>query len=479
MTHLGLAWAQMRTRIGAMAATVVVIALGVGLAAGMLLANRSLRAGFARSIEAMAGRAELTVRPLSEGTVDRGLIDRIEAVRGVAAAVPVLTTTAGFEDAEAKTLQLIGVDMLDDGLVRVYERAPGDAAGIEDPLAFLNQLGSAIAPRAFLEAHHLDRGDHLTVRTSSGPMALTIRGVLGEDGVADAFGGGFLIMDLYALQDHLAAPEQVSWIDVALVEGADVESVRRDLRAELPAQLGIETARDREAEHARTVAGFEAMVSVVAAVGLLLASLITSNRLATLYQDRLWEIAVLRGIGWSPTGLLRALLGEAALLSAFGVAVGLPLGWLFAEGVVGGLAHTMSLNFQRTIAAAPVELHALPLLLAAVAGRGSGIAAGWWPARRAAHGTIASVKSRRGRRPPRLESPGRRRARVAVPALGALVLAGQVATGSAALGALAMLLLLASALVLIRPGLELVSLPVGSLSGEGGRVGLRDQSRAP
>ena len=72
MSYLDLAWAQIRTRLGAMAAAVVVIALGVGLAAGMLLANHALREGFARSTGALAGRAHLTVRPYADGTVEQG-----------------------------------------------------------------------------------------------------------------------------------------------------------------------------------------------------------------------------------------------------------------------------------------------------------------------------------------------------------------------------------------------------------------------
>lgn len=478
MNHLHLAWAQMRTRLGGVAGAVVVIALGVALAAGILVANQSLRRGFARSIEAMAGRAQLSVRPLADGTVEQGWIEKIEAVPGVAAAVPVLVTTAVVDGVDGETLQVVGVDMLDDGMVRVYRNAPSEAAGIEDPLLFLNEPGSAIAPRAFLTGRGLERGDSLTLRTAGGRREVTVRGVLEEEGLAEAFGGGFLIMDLYALQDHLGLGERASWIDVATADGAEGEVAQR-LRELLPGHLAIETARDREEEHARAVAGFEAMVNAVAAMGLLLAAVITSNRLATLYQERLWEVGVLRGIGWSPTGLVRALLGEAALLSGLGVLFGLPLGVLFAEGIVGRLAHTMTLNFQRTISPAPVEAGALPLLLAAIAGMASGILAGWLPARRAAGASIASLKSGRRGRDPRPEPPWLRAARIVVPVTAVLLLTAQAPVGSAALGAIAICLLLGGAALLIRPTLQLISESIGPVSGESGRIGLKDQSRAP
>jgi putative ABC transport system permease protein len=479
MTHFGLAWAQMRSRLWGVAAAVVVIALGVGLAAGILLANHSLRAGFARSVEAMSGRAALTVRASGDGTIEQALVERIEAISGVAAAVPVLVTTAVFEEDDERSLQLVGVDTLDDGAMRVYRSSPGDAAGIEDPLVFLNEPGSAIAPRSLLSRRDLARGDAVAVRSVGGRQDLTIRGVLEDDGVSEAFGGDFLIVDLYALQDFLRLPGRASWLDVAVNDDVDGGQVVRRLRDALPPHLAIETAEEEKREHERTVAGFEAMVDVVAAVGLVLAAIMVSNRLATLYQGRIREIALLRGIGWSPEGLVRALLGEAALVSMAGTALGLPLGMLVANAIVGRLAETMTMNFQRTIAAAPIEWDPISLLLAGMAGVGSGVAAGLRPARRVTRGSIVSLKAQRGLRDPREEGVWRRRLRWLVPAgaLVALVIASVNRSGP--IGAAAMVLLFVAAGLSIRPALRAVSHALGGLWGEGARIGLRDQSRAP
>jgi hypothetical protein len=42
MSRLRLAWIQVRSQLGQLAVAIVVIALGVGLSAGMLLANAAL-----------------------------------------------------------------------------------------------------------------------------------------------------------------------------------------------------------------------------------------------------------------------------------------------------------------------------------------------------------------------------------------------------------------------------------------------------
>lgn len=459
-----------------MGAAVAVIALGVGLAAGMLLANHALREGFARTVRAMAGLSDLTIRSTVEGTLDQNLVNVVEQQFGVEAAVPVLVSTAAVEGSEASTLQLVGVDLLDDGMMRVYQGSPGSE--LDDPLLLLNEPSSVIAPRAFLDRYSLRTGDGLAVRTSSGSARMTIRGVLYEEGLSDAFGGDFLILDLYALQDHLGAVGQVSWIDIAVAPGAEPEEIARRLRAVLPEHLSLETAAERGAERARAVAGFEAMVNVVAGLGLLLAAVITSNRLGTLYQDRGWEIGILRGNGWSPDGLVKALLGEAALLSLVGSLLGLPLGIVFAKLVVGQLAETMTLNFQRTIAAARVEAEPFALILAAVAGVGSGILAGWRPARRAARESIAALKTGRRKRDPRSEGRWMRVARVGIPILAVVALLAQGVTTSGPLGVAAMGLMLVGAVMLIRPALSLMSEPIGRMSA-GARIGLIDQRRAP
>jgi hypothetical protein len=61
MSRFRLAWIQIRSQLGQLSVAIIVIALGVALSAGMLLANAALRDSFEESIDAMAGRADLVV----------------------------------------------------------------------------------------------------------------------------------------------------------------------------------------------------------------------------------------------------------------------------------------------------------------------------------------------------------------------------------------------------------------------------------
>ncbi|MDG2306053.1 MAG: hypothetical protein P8R42_15670, partial [Candidatus Binatia bacterium] len=104
-------------------------------------------------------------------------------------------------------------------------------------------------------------------------------------------------------------------IDVAVEPDVSVEEMGVRLREALPAHLGIATVEARRAEMSDLAAGFAVMVNAMSAIGLVLAILITANRLSTIYLQRHWELSVLRGQGMSTRSLVRNLLVEAGRIA--------------------------------------------------------------------------------------------------------------------------------------------------------------------
>ena len=78
--------AELRLDLPQLAMAILVIALGVALAAGVLLANRSLRDRFDESVDALAGVADLQISAVSGGTFDESVLEEVRATPGVAAA---------------------------------------------------------------------------------------------------------------------------------------------------------------------------------------------------------------------------------------------------------------------------------------------------------------------------------------------------------------------------------------------------------
>lgn len=471
------AWARLTRDLPQVVMAVVVIALGVALAAGVLLANRSLRDRFDDSVDALAGGADLQIAAVSGGTFDAAVLDDVRVVPGVKAAAPLLLAPAFVRSgAEVTRLRIAGVDLLDDATVRVYRR-PGGGNPLEDPLVFLNQQDSVLLPRALARRLDVAPEGSFDVETALGRRRLVARGVLDDSGVAGA--GNLLVMDLYAAQEAVGADGRVSRIDVVAADRGDVERLRAALVAALPSHLDVARTADRKSELVRAAAAFQAMLDAIAAMGLVLAVLITANRLATLYQARLWEMGVLRALGLPPGALVRALVGESLLVSAVGVLLGLPLGVGAAQLIVQPVADTMSLNLQQVVTASHVVPRAGPLLVAGAAGLLAGALAAFVPALRAARARVVTVLAAGRARDVLPEGRVKRTVRVVAIVAAVLLIAVQVVGQTGALAGPTMACIAIAGGLAVEPALHWVSRPLARLLGAGARIGVEDQGRTP
>lgn len=475
------AWMQVWPRLSQLAVAVFVIALGVALSSAVMLASASLHQSLDASMSALSGRAQLQVTAHGGVDFEETILPTVREVAGVAAAAPLLFKKVFVESSDAE-LRLVGVDMLDEATVRVYNASPDRNAGIDDPLVFLNQPDSVLLPRSFLRAHGFARGETVEIHSPSGRRVLTIRGVIDDDGIASAFSGNLGVMDLYSAQATLVAEGKLSQIDVRIASGADLDRVATRLKERLPGHLLVESIETHKARVRDLIAGFGLMMNFMSGLGLILAAVITGNRLSTIYQARMWEVGAMRALGTSPRGIVKSFLAEAAVLAGLGCLVGIPVGILLADFLAQPITDSMTLNFKQLGAqlSAPsaVNVTVMPLVLAITAGLGSALVAAWLPARRAARIPVHEALARGQSREPAPERPLKQRARLLVPPLALLSLAAQWAGFLGASGA-AMILVPVAAGLLITPGLRLASRLVGERLGPAAAIGMEDQSLVP
>lgn len=474
-SRIRLVWIEVRDRLGQLATAVAVIALAVALAAGTLAANEALLENYQRSLDALAGNADLQVVPASGGTFPEEFLEQVRSVPGVEAAAAMVSGISHLPDQGDMLIRVVGVDLLDDAAVRVFRGSNG-MANLDDPLIFLNQPSSILMPRGFAERHGIVVGDGVRVEAPAGGQTLRVRGLLEEEGAGEAFGGMFVVMDIYAAQDTLDASGRISQIDVVAPEP---EAARRALRESLPSHISILTVAERKAELQRMMEGLHVVLNGIAFMGIILAALIVSNRLATVYQSRLWEIGVMRAMGRSPARVTRRLLGEAAFLSVLGTIIGLPLAVGMAQLMVTPLADSMVMSLKQAVFAPTVPLTARSITLAALAGIAGGVLAAWVPARHAAHIPVVAVLGAARRRSARTPGLLRKVLTYVLPPLALLLMAAEVTYRSSVLSGVAMVVVYLGAALLVQPALRLVTLPIARLAGEKRSIGLKDQSRFP
>src|SRR5438094_373541 len=310
------------TRGGAarLALTVLAVAWGVALVAAVGLANHAVLRAFVEVIDTMAGRAALEVVAGEGGLFPEDVAAAVGATPGVEAAAPCVKGAAFAEG--GALLTVYGVDLTGDATERVY----GAQLEVDDPLAFLARPDSIAVARSFAATRGLRPGDRLELTTPAGRRAFTVRGLLDAGGVARAYAGNVAVMDLHAAEQLFTRRGLITGVDVVVAPEADVRRVAEAIARRLPAGLRVEATAERQADLRRVTESLRTALQALGLFGLVAAFLITFNRLSTVFEERAWQLGVLRAVGLRTGAVWRSLVGESLLVGAAGVAVGIPLG---------------------------------------------------------------------------------------------------------------------------------------------------------
>ena len=141
--------------------TMMGIILGVAIFSAMRSANSSLGKSLSDTIGQIAGKAVLQVTA-GQGGLPEEVVDKVRAVRGVNAAVPVIEAVVHTSDAMQGNILILGVDMAGDGSMRDYAIEGEDA--VSDPLGFLAQPDSILVSQEFAARNNLSEGSSIAVR---------------------------------------------------------------------------------------------------------------------------------------------------------------------------------------------------------------------------------------------------------------------------------------------------------------------------
>lgn len=443
-----------------LALTVIALASGVALVCAIDLVNRAVLRGFVEVIDTMAGRAALQVRAGEDGLFPESVAATVSAVPGVELAVPLVSASAFTAEDTGELLTIHGVDIANDRAVRVYDARDQGGLVLDDPLVFLSQPDSIVLTRAFAERRGLAVDDQLSLVTPTGQRRFTIRALLEPQGVARVYGGNLAVMDLYAAEKTFTRPEYINRVDVVVERGDEVARVADAIAAVLPAGLRVEAPFQRKADLHKVMHSLQLFLQGVGSLGVVAGFLIAFNRLATLFEQRAWQLGVMRAVGVREGAVRRELMKESLLLGAVGVAIGIPLGIGLARPLLPVIAATMAVAYKQVAPDAEVMVSASSLALAAALGLGAALLAAALPARRmAALGMAATIRGRG------VEQPGVSRKSMWV--LRGLVVAGIVAcvslqsvTRSATWGLVATGLIAAATALASRPLVQLVSGPL-------------------
>lgn len=339
------------------------VGLGVALWLALAMVNDATLRFFQDSMTAFVGKARLSVTA-GEAGFPEDRLDTVLAVPGVGSAAPLVEARVTYapRSRDATTLVLVGIDFLNDAAIRSY-RVESERV-LADPLAFLNQPDSVILTAAFAREHALALGAEVPLLTALGPRRFVVRGLLAPEGMARAFGGALVLMDIDGARLMLGKEGRTDRIDIVPSPNADVTELAARIALALGPGYHVEPSEGQAESFARMTRGYQAVLSFSSVLALWVALLLAGNSMTIAVQARRRHLALLRLVGGTRGLLLRLVLVEAVPLGLLGGLLGVGLGALAARLLVGGVAASMSIQYGTPIRATELVLDARRAALA-------------------------------------------------------------------------------------------------------------------
>ncbi len=366
--------------------TLAGIALGVAVMLAIHLANQAALYQFRDTIDVVAGRSNLSIRPLAGTEMDETILDKLSWLyERQVKFTPLIDQFAVVADGSGTELvQVLGVDMFSDRAFRSFARKRGDnAAGTapkpteddaapntvpaaaEPAFGFLEQ-DSAMIGEQLAQRYHLKPGDKLKIQTNDRLTRLTIASVLKAEGAGRAFGGNLVLMDIGPAQQLFNMKATINRIDLIVPED-QLTGTLQELRQQLPAGYSVEQPERRTKQVERMLASFQYNLGALSLIAMLVGMFVIYNTMSISVIRRRLELGTLRALGVTRNTIFMIFSFEALILGTTGSLFGAALGLGFARFTLAAVSRTVR-SLYADQPPAELTVHPEPVLLAVIAG---------------------------------------------------------------------------------------------------------------
>jgi len=322
------------------------IALGVAAMTSIDIVNSSVIRSLEDSINRITGRAVLQIMGAESGFPE-SILERVQTVAGVEYAVPVIETNASLASGSERSFVVLGVDVLQDSNIRDYS-VTDESSDIPDPLLFLAKPDSLLLTREMAKREGIAIDQKIKVQTVQGIKTFTVRGLLEPDGPAKALGGDIAIMDVYAAQLAFGKEGRINRIDVSIMLGETLDSMKTRIQATLPEGYNIDTPAGRSRQLENLMTRFRKSMDLISFMALFVGMYLIYNTVSISVVQRRKEIGIMRALGATRNQIIMLFLAETVVLSLLASILGIGLGLFFAKLSISSVAQTVSSMYGRS-----------------------------------------------------------------------------------------------------------------------------------
>ncbi len=366
---------ELKQRPGRGLLTLLSIVIGVAAVVAVDLTARTTHRSYEDMYERLAGRAAFEVVAPGDKRFDQSIVNPLEQISGVKAAVPSLHGRTHIYLPKGRIrLDVLGIDPSCDCQVRDYELTSGH---------FFTGDQGAILEAGFAKATGLAVSDDLKllVRPAGSlvprVVAIKIVGLLSPRGVAGYGRGALVFLPLKLAQHLFAGPGEVDTVSLVLAKDADEAAVKQAVQKILPPGLIVRIPSARAQLGRESFQNAERGLEFASALMVALAIFIVLNTTLMNLGERQSQLAILRAIGATRQQIQRLLLTESLAMGIIGALLGSGVGLLGSRILLGAMAQLAAST------PLPLELSPFPFVWAIALGIGVSLAATYIPIRRA------------------------------------------------------------------------------------------------
>jgi putative ABC transport system permease protein len=353
------------------------IAVGVAAVVAIDLANGSASRAFDLTVDSVAGRATHRIVGGPAG-VPEEVYRRLRVEAGFRGLAPVVEGSCRVvrDGRRRETLRVLGVDPLAEAPLRPHLAAFADRVAGIDVGRLMGEPGAVLLTAGTAGALGLAVDEGLRVEAGGFRSELVVAGLLRPRDPLTARGLDFvLVTDVSTAQELLGELGRVDRIDARLEGEAEI----RALAERLPDGLRLEPTSKSRGVLEELTRAFRLNLQAMGLLALLVGAFLIHNTMQFAVVQRRTLFGVLRAVGATPAQVFRAVLGEALAIGALGSLLGLGLGILLAQSLLGLVAATIE-DFYFTMSVRTVAVDALGLLEAVGLGLGVCVLAALAPA---------------------------------------------------------------------------------------------------
>ena len=356
--------------------TAACVALGVAVVVAIDLAGDASVGSFESSLESLQDTADYEIAQV--GGIPESVFGDLVRLPGPQRFSPRIEGYATLQST-GERLPLFGVDLIGDQQVlgSIDLLKPSVEAFDDERVVWVS---ASIGPQL---------GDRIDLAINDQVESFAVLGLLGASGHGEEALASMAVMDIALAQRILGRTGLLDriYVHVPRENDTDWEAL---LKEHVPAAATVSASGTRTEQNRKLLNSFRWNLRVLSYIALIVGAFLIYNTVSVSVVRRRTQIGTARALGMTGRTVQWGFLAEAGLFGLLGTLAGLALGRALAVGAVELMGRTVGTLY---VASLPGEIAFRPwtIVVAALAGIGVSMLAGWWPAREAS--SVAPVEA--------------------------------------------------------------------------------------